>query len=149
MEKIGNAASLARPVIDRLLRATNDHDIDALVGCFAPGYVNQTPGHPARGFHGNEQVRRNWTQIFAAVPDLTAEIAGLAEATGPDGENLVWTEWQMSGSRSDGSAHLMRGVIIFTVSQTQITAARFYLEPVDTGNNSVDAAVASQLAGRP
>jgi len=29
---------------------------------------------------------------------------GLAEATGPDGENLVWTEWQMSGSRRDGSA---------------------------------------------
>ena len=74
---------------------------------------------------------------------------GLAEATGPDGENLVWTEWQMSGSRRDGSAHLMRGVIIFMVSQAQITAARFYLEPVNTGNGIVEAAVASQVSGRP
>ena len=149
MENTGNTASSARAVIDRLLGATNDHDIDALVGCFAPDYVNETPGHPARGFRGSDQVRRNWTQIFAAVPHLTATMPGQAEATGPDGENLVWTEWQMSGSRRDGSAHLMRGVIIFTVSQAQITAARFYLEPVDAGDDSVEAAVASQVAGRP
>ena len=43
----------------------------------------------------------------------------------------------------------MRGVIIFTVSQVQITAARFYLEPVDAGNGSVEAAVAYQVAGGP
>lgn len=149
MENTVNPTASAGAVIDRLLRATNDHDIDALVGCFAPDYVNQTPGHPARGFQGNDQVRRNWSQIFTAVPDLTAEVTGRAEATGSAGQSLVWTEWQLSGRRRDGSAHLMRGVIIFTVSQVQITEARFYLEPVDTGSDGVDAAVAAQVAGRP
>jgi ketosteroid isomerase-like protein len=136
-------------VIDRLLRATNDHDLDALAGCFASDYVNETPAHPARGFGGREQVRRNWAQIFAAVPDLIAEIAGLAEAEGLDGQSVVWTEWQMNGNRVDGMPHLMRGVIIFTVTDDRISAARFYLEPVETGGPGVDAAVASQLAGQP
>jgi len=52
-------------VVNRLLAATNAHDVDALVGCFAPDYVNETPAHPLRGFHGHEQVRSNWTAIFA------------------------------------------------------------------------------------
>jgi len=65
--------------------------------------ASASPGRSRRP-PGPEQVRRNWTQIFAAVPHLTAAMPGLAEATGPDGENLVWTEWQMSGSRRDGSA---------------------------------------------
>jgi hypothetical protein len=38
--------------IERLSRATNDHDLEALVNCFAPDYVNETQAHPARGFGG-------------------------------------------------------------------------------------------------
>jgi len=143
METTGSPPLTARAVIDRLLKATNAHDIDALVGCFASDYVNETPIHPDRGFTGSEQVRRNWTQIFAAVPDLVAEVTALAQ-----GRGHVWTEWQMSGSRGDGTPHLMRGVIIFTVDGDRITAARFYLEPVETSSGNVDAAVASQLASR-
>lgn len=144
MENASRPTSSARAVIDRLLKATNDHDLDGLVGCFAPDYVNKTPVHPTRGFNGREQVRRNWTQIFSAVPDLVAEVAASAHD-----EGSVWTEWQMSGNRGDGTPHLMRGVIIFTVADEQITAARFYLEPVETRSGNVDTAVASQLAGRP
>lgn len=143
MEITGNPPSSARDVINRLVKATNDHDLDALVGCFAPGYVNETPVHPLRGFTGSEQVRRNWTQIFAAVPDLVAEVTGWA-----DNGSTVWTEWQISGSRSDGTPHLMRGVMIFTVADDRITAARFYLEPVETSCGNVDAAVTSQFASR-
>ena len=149
METTGNPPLPARAVIDRLLKATNAHDLDALVGCFAPDYVNQTPVHPDRGFTGSEQVRRNWTQIFAAVPDLVAEVTALAEVTAPAQDSgHVWTEWQMSGSRGDGTPHLMRGVIIFTVERDQVNAARFYLEPVETSSGNVDAAIASQLASR-
>ncbi len=61
-------------LVDRLSQATNDHDLEGLVACFASDYRNETPAHPERGFVGNEQVRKNWTQIFAAVPDLTAKI---------------------------------------------------------------------------
>jgi len=147
MENTASPTSSARAVIDRLVAATNDHNLDDLVGCFAPDYVNETPAHPARGFNGREQVRRNWTQNFSAVPDLVAEVAASANGTGDDG--TVWTEWQMSGNRSDGTQHLMRGVIIFTVADERIATARFYLEPVETRSGDVDTAVASQLAGRP
>ncbi len=44
----------------------------------------------------------------------------------------------MSGTRSDGVEHLMRGVIIFDVNDGRATAAQFYLEPVDRGPGDVD-----------
>src|SRR3954453_6567313 len=113
-------------VLQRLLEATNAHDVDAITNCFAPDYRNETPIHPARGFVGNEQVRRNWTQILAAIPDLSAVV--IASATSGD---TVWSEWEHRGTRRDGSAHLMRGVIVFAVANGLIAAARFFLEPVD------------------
>jgi ketosteroid isomerase-like protein len=59
----------ARAVVRRLQAATNAHDLDALVACFAPDYLSEIPAHPARSFRGSEQVRRNWTQILAGVPE--------------------------------------------------------------------------------
>ena len=76
-------------MVERLVRATNDHDVDALAACFAEDYENETPVHPARGFRGREQVRRNWEQIFAFVPDVRAEVVGRRgrrrHARGPSG----------------------------------------------------------------
>lgn len=123
-------------VIDRLVAATKAHDVDALVGCFATDYVNETPAHPPRGFRGRDQVQRNWSAIFAAVPDLAARVIAAAV----EGER-VWTEWEMSGTRRDGTPHAMAGVIIFRVTDEQIASARFYLEPVETGSGDVNAAV--------
>jgi len=128
----GGPGAMAR----RLCRATNDHDLPELVACFAPGYRNLTPAHPQRGFTGREQVRRNWEQIFAAVPDLTAEILSSAV----DGET-VWTEWEHRGTRPDGSRHLMRGVVIFGVAVGVADWARFYLEPVQDNGEDADTAV--------
>src|ERR1051325_11909106 len=54
--------------VQRLIEAINDHDLERMVSCFASGYVNETPAHPLRSFTGNEQVRTNWSQIFASVP---------------------------------------------------------------------------------
>ncbi len=120
-------------VIRRLVDATNMHDLDGLVGCFAEDYVNETPVHPARGFIGREQVRRNWTQIFAAVPDITIETLQVVEH-----RDAVWSEWEMRGTRADGAPHCMRGVIVFRIAAEQIAAARFYLEPVDDSSADVD-----------
>ena len=127
-------------VVDRLLRATNARDLDALVACFADDYENETPAHPARSFRGPEQVRRNWEQIFAHVPDVRAEIVRRAV----DGDT-IWTEWEMTGTRGDGSAHQMRGVVIFGVRDGLASWARFYLEPVDDGAGRVDQAVRDQV----
>jgi ketosteroid isomerase-like protein len=70
-------------VLERLRRATNDHDVDAVTACFAPDYRNETPAHPERSFVGREQVRSNWTQIFAAVPDVTADVVRYAVDEAP------------------------------------------------------------------
>lgn len=127
-------------MVGRLCRATNDHDLAALVACFASGYRNETPAHPDRGFTGRDQVRRNWEQIFTAIPDLRAEVLRSAV----DG-HTVWTEWEHRGTRPDGSRHLMRGVIIFGVTDGLADWARFYLEPVREDGQGVDAAVARQV----
>jgi ketosteroid isomerase-like protein len=121
-------------VLHRLMEAVNAHDLDGLVACFSDDYVNETPAHPQRGFRGGAQVRTNWTQIFAGVPDLRARVPRCAA----DGDTL-WTEWEMSGTRSDGSAFLMRGVVIFGITDPVISSARFYLEPVEEVSGDVDA----------
>lgn len=120
-------------VLERLLAAVNARDLDGLVDCFAEDYVNETPVHPPRGFRGNAQVRTNWTQIFAAVPDVQATVPRVAV----DGD-MLWTEWDMSGTRSDGGAFLMRGVVIFGVTDGAIASARFYLEPVEETSGDVN-----------
>lgn len=123
-----------------LEQATNTHDVEQVVACFAPDYINETPVHPARGFSGTEQVRRNWTQIFSAVPDLRARVVDSISAG-----DRVWSEWEMSGTRVDGGHHLMRGVIVFTVRDDLATAARFYLESVDADEMDADEAVRTTL----
>ena len=130
-----------KDLVERLVHATNAHDLDAIVACFASDYVNETPVHPERGFHGAEQVRRNWAQILGGVPDITARVLALVV----DG-NAVWSEWEMVGTRRDGAPHLMRGVIIFEVGDALIRAARFYLEPVDPDSGTVGEFVARTVA---
>ena len=127
-------------LVRRLCAATNAHDLEALVACFAPAYRNQTPVHPERGFVGREQVRKNWSQIFAAVPDISAEVLRLSV----EGDT-AWSEWEHRGTRPDGSPHLMRGVVIFGVEQGCAAWARFYLEPVHQGPGGVDEAVHRQV----
>jgi ketosteroid isomerase-like protein len=128
-------------MVERLRLASNDHDLEAVVGCFAADYRNETPVHPQRGFAGRDQVRRNWEQIFAAIPDLTVKVLRCAV----DGDT-AWTEWEHSGTRPDGSRHLMRGVVIFGVGGGVAEWARFYLEPVQAGGGDADAAVLQQVA---
>ena len=131
----------AASVLVQLERATNAHDVKALLECFAPEYRNDTPVHPDRSFNGRDQVRRNWEQIFAAIPDLSAKV--LRSALNGD---EVWSEWEHRGTRRDGSAHIMRGVVIFGMADGLLIWGRFYLEPVQEGGGNVDAAVRQQVA---
>ena len=122
------------PVLDQLLTAINAHELEAMVSCFAEDYTNETPVHPPRGFRGQEQVRRNWSQIFAAVPNIQASVV----RSSLDGDTL-WTEWELAGDRADGTRFLMRGVVIFGVTGQTIASARFYLEPVEDTSGDVNA----------
>lgn len=122
---------------DALVAACNAHDVDALVDCFAEDYVNETPAHPLRGFHGRDQVRRNWESIFAGIPDIEVRLVRSAV----DGPTL-WAELEMDGTRRDGIPHGMRGVVIFTIERGRATHARFYLEPLERESGDADAFVA-------
>lgn len=121
-------------VVARLVAAINAHDLEAMVACFADDYLNEWPAHPQRGFRGSEQVRRNWSQIFAGVPDLRARLPRMVV----DGDT-VWAEWDLSGTRRDGAAHLMRGVAIHGITADRIAWVRFYLEPVEVTSGDVNA----------
>jgi hypothetical protein len=128
-------------VINRLVIAINDHDVDTLTACFADDYVNTTPAHPARSFTGKGQVRRNWRSIFDAIPDIQARILRSAVQ-----DRVVWTEWEHRGTHTHGAPHLLCGVVIFTVGTDVITGARFFLEPVDQSDQDATAALAHLLA---
>lgn len=133
--------SSAFKAAERLATATNRHDLEALVRCFAADFVNETPVHPARSFTGADQVRRNWAQIFAAVPDLKAEVVRQAI----DGDR-AWIEWEMRGTRVGGARHLVRGVTIFGVEEDQFAWVRFYLEPVEEAGSPIDKAISEDLS---
>jgi ketosteroid isomerase-like protein len=137
---MSTATSSGLAVLDRLRSAVNNHDLQAMTGCFAADFNNETPAHPSRSFRGRDQVRKNWEQIFAAVPNLEAVL--VASAT--NGET-VWAEWEMRGTRLDGMSHLMRGVAIFSLGDEMFSSVRFYLEPVELDGVGVDGAVQKAL----
>jgi hypothetical protein len=137
----GTSGETTESIVARLVAATNAHDLDALVACFSRDYVNETPAHPARGFVGRDQVRRNWGRLFAAIPDVKADLVrSVCDGT------TAWTEWELHGTRRDGAEHLMRGVMIFSASEEVLTGVRFYMEPVDRTGNDIDDAI-EQAAG--
>lgn len=129
--------------LDRLTTAVNAHDLDAMLDCFAEDYVNETPAHPSRSFRGREQVRRNWTQIFAGVPDVTLTVPRRVVTA-----DAVWAEMEMRGTRLDGTPHAMAGVAVFGVTDGRARWVRFYLEPVDPEAVTADEAVHALVSPR-
>ena len=127
---------MSEPVVERLNAAMNAHDIDAFVACFAEDYESEQPAHPDRAFRGNEQVRRNWSAVFAGVPDFSAELVRSAVV----GE-VEWSEWQWRGTQADGTRLDMAGVIVAGVRDGRLAWARLYIEPVEQGGEGIEAAV--------
>jgi hypothetical protein len=121
---------------ERLEAATNAHDIDAFVALFAPDYDSRQPAHPDRAFTGSDQVRANWSEVFAGVPDFRAELLG----SSADGDTL-WTEWEWTGT----GLH-MAGVIVFGVRDERFAWARLYIEHVEHGEG-IEAAVREMTEG--
>ncbi len=130
----------ASEIVERLLFATNAHDIGGIVACFSSAYQNETPAHPLRRFVGSDQVKANWEQILHFVPDLSVTLL----RTATDGDT-VWSEWEQRGTRLDGSLHAMAGVIIFSTNAGLIDRGSFYLEPV-TESAGINESVRDQVA---
>jgi uncharacterized protein (TIGR02246 family) len=131
------ADATTREVAERLDAAMNAHDVDAFVALFADDYDSVQPAHPDRAFRGREQVRENWSAVFAGVPDFHSELLRVAADA-----DTVWTEWHWQGKQIAGGRLEMAGVIIFGVREGRITWARLYVEPLEEGAG-VEAAVRS------
>ncbi|MFD4557724.1 nuclear transport factor 2 family protein [Streptomyces sp. NPDC058469] len=112
--------------LDNLQKAISTHDLDALVACFTQDYRCDMPTHPASGFVGQDVVRKNWTGLFARVPDIEARVLRSVQ----DGE-VIWSEWEMSGTAVDDTPFLVRGVVIAHTEGDRAAQANFYLDPVE------------------
>lgn len=123
-------------VAERLRQTINEHDLDAFVECFSPDYRSEQPVHPGRAFQGRDQVRKNWSIFFRAVPDLTAEILASVKAG-----DIEWTEWHWHGTREDATPFEMCGVIILGLQDEQIAWSRLYMEEVEPTAEGIDSAV--------
>jgi ketosteroid isomerase-like protein len=123
-------------ILERLTEAQNCHDAARFASYFSDDYQSDQPAHPGRTFTGRAQVFENWTSVFAGVPDFRAELV----ASCRDG-NVEWGEVDWSGHHTDHSPFAMRGVLIATIRDDRIAAARLYIEPVEHGGADIDAAV--------
>lgn len=128
--------------VEQMQAATNSHDLDAMVACFAPEYESTFPVHPDRAFQGYAQVRKNWEQIFGSVPDIRMDMM----RSSVDGET-VWAEWEWTGTRRDGAPFLQRGVTIQGVAHGKLAWARLYMEPVQMGGGG-DAAIRQEFSAK-
>lgn len=122
----------AARLLTRIQDAINAHDLEQLTACFAKNYRAELPNHPSRNFVGADQVRRNWAQIFAGVPDIRAT---LRSATADNG--FAWGEWTWAGTRGDGAIFAMAGITILKVEDGEVVSSRFYLEPVESASGNV------------
>ena len=89
-----------------------------------------------------DQVRTNWSAIFAGVPDFRAELVATAVAA-----DTLWTEWRWHGTHQDGTRLDMAGVIICGIDGGRLAWARLYIEPVESDGEGIDAAV-REMSGR-
>jgi NADH dehydrogenase len=73
-------------LVQRLRQATNDHDLDALAGCFAVDYRNETPAHPeaerVEVVTGDVRDRASLGRATAGVEVVVSAVQGFA---GPGG----------------------------------------------------------------
>src|SRR5215210_1228561 len=127
---------MAVALVERMDAALNAHDLDAFLALFAEDYSSEQPAHPDRAFGGREQVRENWSAIFAGVPDFRSRLV----RSSADGDT-VWSEWHWDGTQAGGAPLEMAGVIVMGVRDERIAWARLYVEPVERDGAGIAAAV--------
>lgn len=134
----------ASVVVERLVAAMNEHDLDRMVALFHPDYDSRQPAHPGRAFTGREQVRANWAAMFGGIRDFRAEVVRTVQ----DGE-LNWCEWAWHGIRSDGQPFEVRGVTLFQIRDGLIVAGTLYVEEIEREAAGIEDAVEGMSGTRP
>ncbi len=122
-----------RTVVERWVRAMNEHDLETAVSCFHVNYHDEAPARRGEVIEGREKVRENFARLFAYIRDLKAELLRVAVE-----EDTVWMEWRMHGTRPDAAPFEFAGVNIFGVRDGRIAWGRIYSELVrDSGDVDV------------
>jgi ketosteroid isomerase-like protein len=125
------------PTVERLVKVMNRHDAVDMAALYAPDYRSEQPVHPNRAFTGNAQVQKNWTQMFAGMPDM--KVTCVAEDTVG---SRSWSEWEMTGHHIDGSEFATRGVIVMGLRDDGLIQwQRLYVEPVEPESPGIEEAV--------
>lgn len=65
--------------VERQLAAYNAHDVEAFLACYAPDAV-VTDGYGTTLMNGAESIRSGYTAMFAAGPDVRAEVLDRQQA---------------------------------------------------------------------
>ena len=113
-------------LLERMRAALDAHDLETFLSFFRDDYIGERPRHPGSKISSREDVRTNWSEVIADVPDLRIDVPAAVE----DG-NTIWSEWRAYGTSRAGAALELRGVIIFGVQDGQVAWSRMYMEPVE------------------
>ena len=130
-----------RALMDRLTAAQNARDLEGMLACFHDDYRSEQPQFPARTFQGADQVRANWSAMLDAVPDFHAEVL----RTAVEGD-VVFQEVHWTGTKADGTALDVRGVVIMGLRDGRLAWGRLYVDDVEAESPDIDVVV-RRMAG--
>ena len=122
----------SREIVERMLRAGREVDIETFVGLMAPdGYVEwpyRPPGVPAR-VQGRTEIRRHLTEAAKAFIRFDEYRNVVIHET--DDTEVIIVEYEASGTVVPTGAPFQQTVIaVFRVQSGQVQSYRDYINPL-------------------
>jgi uncharacterized protein len=122
----------SREIVDRLLLAAREPDIETVVGLMAPdGYIEwpyRPPGVPAQ-LRGHTEIRRHLTEVangFIRLSEYRNEV--VHETTDPE---VIIVEYDAHGTVVPTGAPFEQSVIaVFRVRDGRVLSYRDYINPL-------------------
>jgi hypothetical protein len=121
----------SREIVERVLRAGRDLDVETFVALMAPdGYLEwpyRPPGAPAR-LRGRAEIRRHLTGMAAGIRISEHRDVAMHETTDPE---VVIVEYEAHGNVVTTGAPFRQTVIaVFRVRDGRILSYRDYIDPL-------------------
>ena len=130
----------AEEVLQRYLKAQEDKDLEALVGCWADDIEAVHPMRPDRSWSGIATYRRSWTRIYEGRPNGRFDVIS-ADAVG----NRIYLDIEME--HSDGT--MIPCMTIMEIENGKIRRARVYTDRPQHDGLSMDGFVDDMNPNRP
>jgi ketosteroid isomerase-like protein len=116
-------------VLNRMLDAFNDHDLDGIMALFADDCVFESPRGPGpwgRRFEGKPAVREGLGARFTTIPDVHYGDGSHFVA----GERGV-SEWTLTGTTTDGVPLEVRGCDLWTFRGDEVLVKNSFWKIVE------------------